>query len=381
MLLEGRDRALLNALLLGTLRNLTLLDHWIGQLRQGRIRPDLRRILRIGLYQVLPNGNPQPTLRSTRPSHSPTPRSERAIANAVLRRAQRTRSDLLAESKPPPARDSLLPSKIPRRGAGAVDSEIKIHSCSVNGSSVPAPVYLRANDLVAGARETLANFADPFPADTRFFRCEGAPPVNALARGLCYIQDPSTALACDLLAPEPGERVLDACAAPGGKTSLLAAMMENRGKILACDADPKRLETLASNLQRLGVAIAKTRSLDWSAGATAAAPEELDAILIDVPCSNTGVMRRRVDLRWRLTPGTFEKMQNRQELITVACLPLLAPGGRLVYSTCSLEPEENEAVVDALLAADPSLRCEEQRWSTPFENGVDGAFAALIRRR
>ena len=194
------------------------------------------------------------------------------------------------------------------------------------------------------------------------------------------LKDPSTLAACSLLDPQPGERVLDACAAPGGKTSFIAELMKNDGVLLACDRDERRVETLSDNLKRLGVEIARAIRHDWKKQ-TLEGQAPFDRILIDVPCSNTGVMRRRVDVRWRLTPDDFPRMAAEQFRIVREIVPLLKRNGVLVYSTCSLEPEENEEVVNAILKEFPFLRLDEQKSVVPFRDGFDGAYAAKLIRQ
>jgi 16S rRNA (cytosine967-C5)-methyltransferase len=204
-------------------------------------------------------------------------------------------------------------------------------------------------------------------------------PTAALDSGHCYIQDPSTAIACRLLDPKPEERILDACAAPGGKTAYLAQLMQNRGVIVACDRDPERLQILKDNVGRLGATIVRAVRHDWTRNHP---PEEIlsiapfDRILLDAPCTNTGVMRRRIDARWRLRPDDFSRMSNEQLLLSRAVLPLLKTGGILLYSTCSLESEENEDVVRRLVAELPTLKLETEKHSLPSRDGFDGAFAA-----
>ncbi len=377
--LDHRDRAFLNALLLGVLRNLSLLDHWIDQLRDGRTRPATREILRVGFYQTLCMRVPDHAAVNETVALARNPQ-ERKLVNALLREAIRQRPKLLADTDtlPPETRFSI-PEFFISRWSRAFGPEHTEDLCKWNNT--PAPLYIRVNDLRAGAREAVAaQDVKPFYADSRFVQIEELP-ENLLADGLAYAQDPSTALACDLLAPGGDDRVLDACAAPGGKTALLAQLMENRGEIVACDASARRLETLQANLRRL--AVTNTRTLVSEFGGVAY-PGELhgalfDRILVDAPCSNTGVLRRRVDVRWRLTPRSFAEMAQVQRRILDSSLPLLRPGGSLVYSTCSLEPEENEDLVDQLLASFPgTLELRETRRTTPFQDGIDGAFAALL---
>jgi len=222
----------------------------------------------------------------------------------------------------------------------------------------------------------------PLPDNPNFVEIDSFP-SDALERGHCYIQDPSTAIACQLLDPKPGERILDACAAPGGKTGYIAQLMENAGTIVACDRDPERLQILKENTARLGVGNVRILRHDWTHGHV---PSEIasvalfDRILIDAPCTNTGVMRRRVDLRWRLRRIDFVRMQQRQIEIVRRLIPLLKLNGVFVYGTCSLEPEENEEVVRRILAETPALRLQAQKHSLPFRDGFDGAFAARLTR-
>jgi 16S rRNA (cytosine967-C5)-methyltransferase len=151
---------------------------------------------------------------------------------------------------------------------------------------------------------------------------------------------------------------------------------------VACDRDQDRLRRTAQNLTRLGAHIVQTVPWDWTQAGPApiAARGPFDRILADVPCSNTGVMRRRVDVRWRLRPADFERLPRQQLALVRALVPLLKKEGTLVYSTCSLEPEENEVLAEALLRVFPELRLAEQLQVTPFREGFDGAFAARFVR-
>jgi 16S rRNA (cytosine967-C5)-methyltransferase len=201
-------------------------------------------------------------------------------------------------------------------------------------------------------------------------------PAAWLEEGLCYVQDPSTLLACELLDPQPGETVLDACAAPGGKTTYLAELMRNEGRLVACDLYESRVERLRENLQRLGVTNAEPLVHDTMQMGGPLQPATFDRVLIDAPCSNTGVLRRRVDVRWRLTEEDFIRMPIQQLALLRRAAQVVKPGGVIVYSTCSVEPEENDHVVEQALAQNPALKLVEVRRKLPFVDQVDGAFAA-----
>jgi len=222
------------------------------------------------------------------------------------------------------------------------------------------------------------------------------PSMESFRDGWFYIQDPSTLLAPLELAPKAGEMVLDLCAAPGGKTTFIAQLMGNIGKIIAADISEERLKLLKENCDRLGVTSvhptvlstiphsafriphsnAGGRSTDFFIAENA----QFDRILIDAPCSNTGVLRRRVDLRWRISPEELLRLQKTQLDLLKLAATKLKPGGVLIYSTCSLEPEENSSVIESFLREHQQFKLESERELLPFKDNVDGAFVARLKR-
>jgi 16S rRNA (cytosine967-C5)-methyltransferase len=207
-----------------------------------------------------------------------------------------------------------------------------------------------------------------------------------LAAGKIYLQDPSTRHAVGLLAPQPGESVLDVCAAPGGKSLSMADTMQ-RGQVVALDLPGARLARLRENLARApaGVKTAlvegDVRRVNADSFRAQGLPEKFSAVLLDAPCSNSGVMRHRVDVKWRLQPGDFARHARQQLDLLAAAARFVAPGGRLVYSTCSLDAEENERVVAAFLAgAGGEFTLSAQVLSRPPASGCDGAGVFLLRR-
>ena len=365
--LSQPDAAFLRDIVLTTLRNLSLLDHWIAVLTEDKHLDHRSRWgLRIGLCQVLILKVSE--YAAVNETVAATGRA-RSLINAVLRRACREAEALLA-----------LPATLPLETRTSHPKWLIQHWLELHGEAkttalcewnqIPAPMCARVNHLHP---EMAASTDD-------FIVCEQLP-REELGDGKVYMQDPSTALAPRLLAPQPGQRVLDACAAPGGKTALLAQLMENTGEIIACDVSPARLRRLDGNLQRLHVANAQIELHDWAEPQVPAFAEAgFDRILLDVPCSNTGVMRRRVDVRWRLQPEDLTAQAETQTLLLKNCLRVLKPGGTLVYSTCSIEPAENEQLVQSVLASTPGYELITTRHSFPPEDQMDGAFAAAIRR-
>ena len=373
------DRAFAMELFYGVLRNITLLDFWIDCVRASRIESSVRDVLRLGFYQVFLLKTPEHA--AVHETVAIAAKKQGSIVNAVLRTAIRKRNELFADANAQPlfVRTSH-PQFLVERWQQRFGTEHTEELCKWNNR--PAPIYGRINRIKIDPE----TFAQLYP-DSRLL--PGNPdfaefnvlPKAALESGQCYIQDPSTTIACQLLDPKPGEKILDACAAPGGKTAYLAQLMENRGVIVACDRDHKRLQILKDNIGRLGTTIVRTVRHDWTRNHP---PEEIlsvapfDRVLLDAPCTNTGVMRRRIDVRWRLRSEDFTRMSNTQLTISRAVLRLLKPGGTLVYSTCSLEPEENEQIVRRLLAELPNPALEAEKESLPFRDGFDGAYAAKI---
>jgi 16S rRNA (cytosine967-C5)-methyltransferase len=379
--LTPSDCAFALELFYGVLRNLTLLDFWIGCLRASRVESDVRDILRLGLYQLSLLKTAQHA--AVYETVELAPKKQRTIINALLRAATRQRSELLARADAQPLFVRMShPQFLVERWQQHFGAEHAQELCEWN--NLPAPVYARINLLRIDRTEFLRTYPElrSVPDNPNFVEVNSLP-SDALERGHCYIQDPSTAIACQLLDPKPGERILDACAAPGGKTALIAEQVKNRAFIAACDREHRRVRAMRGNFERLGAQIASVEQCDWikqPRSILQSTDGGFDRVLVDAPCSNTGVMRRRVDVRWRLTPADFARMQERQIAIVRAVLQLLKPSGVIIYSTCSLESEENEEVVRRILSEMPVLRLGAERHSLPFRDGFDGAFAAKLVR-
>jgi len=375
--LGALDRAFLMEIFFGILRNLSRLDFLIAQLREGDLDLHTRELLRIGLYQIFHMRTPAHAAVNETVSLAAR---TRGLVNAILRRALREtntlETQLLAADE---ATRVSHPQFLIDRWRQNFGPDATTALCQWN--NVPPDLHVRANGLKVTVGELLRTVPDAnrSPAHPQAIKVHQLP-SSWIMRGLCYVQDPSTLLACDLLAPQPGETVLDACAAPGGKTTYLAELMRNEGRIVATDLYESRVVRLRENLARLGATAAEAIQHDAMQSGGPLAGAAFDRILVDAPCSNTGVIRRRVDVRWRLTDEDFVRMPAQQLALVRRTSTMLKRGGTLVYSTCSLEPEENENVVEGILRQLPELRCVETRRTLPFADGVDGAFAAKFVR-
>jgi 16S rRNA (cytosine967-C5)-methyltransferase len=369
------NRSFVTETFYGVIRNRSYLDFVIQLFRPTGLDMPTRQVLRLGVYQLYKMRIPDhaavyETVNIAGPA--------RALVNAILRKSITERDDVCRrlEEAPPHIRYShpeFLWEKWAMRHGGDMTEKL----CAWNNE--PAKIYVRTNRLRVTPGELTESYpeAKPVFAHPDCFEVDHLP-LSWITSGVVYVQDPSTLLACDLLDPQPSEIILDACAAPGGKTGYLAQKMQNNGSLVACDYDKQRLTRLEQNLMRLGVANSTIVQLDWLRNTAPFKLETFDGILVDAPCTNTGVIRRRTDVRWRLTPHDFSRMHQLQSRIIRATIPFLKSGGRIVYSTCSIEQEENETVVNQLDEQVPELRFVESRSCIPVHDHFDGAFAALF---
>jgi 16S rRNA (cytosine967-C5)-methyltransferase len=389
------DRGLCQELVYGIVRRQATLDWLIAHKTDSRQQNSgIQNLLRLGLYQIfwLDKIPPHAAVHETvelakREGFGPKAGFINAVLRGYLREADVTKK-LLADLKASdPAIGFSHPQWLVEKWQKHFGNERARQLLEWNNT--PPKTYARANTLKMDAGKLIEKWREedveydfvcnPFLLDAGMeniaFELKAHPPLATLASfrdGWFYIQDPSTLLAPLELAPQPGETILDLCAAPGGKTTFIAQQIKNEGRIVACDISPDRLKLIQENCERLGVTCVELIQSHQTS--------KFDRILIDAPCSNTGVLRRRVDLRWRVSPEEILRLQKTQLDLLKSAAPTLKPGGVLVYSTCSLEPEENSTVVKEFLAAHSNFKLERERELLPFTDNVDGAFVARFRK-
>jgi len=389
--LSPADRHLCQELVYGIVRWQATLDWLVARKTGNRAQKSLlQNLLRLGLYQVfwldrIPHhAAVNETVELARQSGlSRQAGFVNAVLRAYVREFDATRQ-LLAQLKvsEPPLGYSH-PVWLAARWSQRWGPDLAARLMEWNNT--PPAAFARVNTLKTDPAKLLAQWRqeqvefDPVRRDwleeNLLFELKSHPPLARLPsfqQGLFYVQDPSTLLAPRELDPQPGQTVLDLCAAPGGKLIYLAQRMANQGHLLAHDTAPDRLRLIQENCARLGVTCVSTFNPHSST--------LFDRILADVPCSNTGAMRRRVDLRWRLRIEDVQRARGNQLQLLRQAAALLRPGGRLVYSTCSLEPEENQEAVTQFLSEHPGFKLERQRELLPFVDKVDGAFVACFTR-
>ncbi len=371
-LLSPADRNLLQAILFGVLRHRRLLDHWITELRKGKVDAETRDILRVGLCQILILDIPDHA--AVNETVEAGKASVRSLINAVLRKAITSRAKLMEElDELPPAVRHSHPDWLYNRWRKSFGKAKALAIMERNNQ--PAETFFRLNPLSPTDAEIPGEKLSHAPD---YYELEGKIPTQLLAEGSIYIQDPATRHCIHLMAPKPGEKILDACAAPGGKAFLIAAALGGGTGLTCTDSNEKRIPRLEENLARLHIQPDEISIHDWRAPAPERFHGAFDAILLDVPCSNTGVIRRRVDVRWRLQPADIDNLAIIQNEILANAIPCLKPGGRIIYSTCSIEPMENTSLIKAF-AEKHGMLVKKHTQITPTENGTDGAFAAVLK--
>jgi 16S rRNA (cytosine967-C5)-methyltransferase len=401
--LDPRDRRWTRELVFGMLRRRS----WIDALLDDRVRgglakldPDLIDLLRIGAYQLLAMGSVPAyaaigqTVELTKRRHGI---GASKLANAVLRRLDRERERLVLATPEDPVEALALEHSHPRwlvarwiARWGADETRLLLEANNREAPLVARPYHVVREQLEAmleGAGVTVAD-APLVPDSLVLTAGVGAmTELGAFKQGLFHLQDPASTLVTRYAAVPTGAIVADLCAAPGGKTLELA---RSAGTVFAGDASLARLQRVRDNVRRLDAA----NVAPFVGDARFPAVRGMDVVLIDVPCTGTGTFRRHPDARWRLRVSDLAVLPAAQRSILRAAADAVRPGGLLVYSTCSLEVEENDAQVESFLSDNPGWRLEPPPEGAvpasvldagrlrvlPQRHGTDGAFAARLRR-
>ncbi len=396
--LSPQDEARATELVYSTIRRRLTLD-WIIEKFSGvpvtRIQPRLLDVLRLGVLQLV--------FMESVPDYAAVDESVKLASAAVGRKAAGFANSVLrkvasrASSIPFPDRNEDLaehisvvhshPRWLVRRWLEHYGEENTLSICTANNA--PPPITARVNLLKTnreGLVESLMGEGVDVvaPEEDEAIEILRSPrrlsELESFREGLFYLQDVSTMIPAKLLAPVAGETVLDLCSAPGGKATHMAELMGNRGLIVACDIAELKMSLLQENIERLGTTIVRPLVADGERIEAVFLPE-FDRILIDAPCSNTGVLRRRVEARWRLKQHDLKRLQKMQRALLRSASKVLKRGGVLVYSTCSIEPEEGRGVVEAFLEEEPGFGLEKEREFLPRADGGDGGYVARLLKR
>ena len=387
--LNTREFATCQRLFYGVLRNLSLLRRAVDITCEYKPLPMAAALLMVAGYEFVEDGTSDEmrakiTHHAVEMSGNVLPVKMRGFVNAVLRKLPDA-LNTAAEAESDPVKKLAIkyshPSWLVRRWVGEFGEDGAI--ALLEWDQKPAPVYVR----VENNAQALPDNLKPTRWDGYFAYDGGewAEVEKLLHAKSAYAQDPATRLCVELLAPKSGERVLDLCSAPGGKARNILSQMDGNGTLVCVDLPGERCIRLRENLYGATgahVAIVEADVLKMGPGlfVTQALPEAYDAVLLDAPCSNTGVLRRRPDARWRLQDGDIEKAAELQAQLLECAAKFVAPGGRIVYSTCSVEARENDEVVAAFLAKHADFTKSGEIKAFPWIDGHDGAEAFCLRR-
>jgi 16S rRNA (cytosine967-C5)-methyltransferase len=381
--LDPRDRAFAQQLAYGVVQRRATLDHLIAQLSSrppGKLDPPVRDALRLGLFQLL--------FLDGVADHAAVSESVdlagrgRGLVNAVLRRAQRERHALLAALHDDTPEAAAVMHSHPEwlvrmwwEQLGADETRALLER-----DNEPAESAVRINTLRATALD-LGVPTHPAPDLPEGLVLEAALDVHAtdaFERGELMPQSRASMLVSRILDPQPGERVLDLCAAPGAKTTHMAALMEGQGEVVAVEAHAGRARALEENARRLGASNVRVVVGD---AAEPVGGEPFDRVLLDPPCSDLGTLQSRPDVRWRKDPALIERVSAQQALLLETAAAQVRPGGVLVYSTCTISARENEEQMRSFLHNHREFAAtREPIQLLPHRDGTDGFFVARLER-
>ena len=353
LLPEGPDRGFVQDVVYTVIRRLRPLRRILGGFVKTWPKGELEALLYVGAAQILymdgvtDYAAVNETVDAAKASDNP---AIARVVNGVLRNLIRSRETIALGTELETFPSALMRRWIERYGAEDAEKLAKRYN-------EPAETFLARRDGTFVVLERGTRVTD----------------VAGFSEGEFIVQDPGTRTAVELVDAHPDERILDACAAPGGKTIQLAW----RGAdVSACEVNPKRRRKLEENLARLNL-----RDVRVLGELPSIQDGSYDKVLVDAPCSNTGVLKRKPDARWNWSEEKLAALVKLQSEILDTVAPLVAKGGRLVYSTCSIEPEENERQVEAFLARHPQFELLRQETRLPHESLTDGAFAAALQRK
>lgn len=406
--LDVKDRGLLTEITYGTLQHKLTLDYYLEPFIRGKVDLWVRWLLRMSLYQMqylsrIPAHAAvnEAVEIAKRRGHKGIASMVNGILRSILREGVRSTNDIENPNERL-AIETSHPQWLVDRWVESYGYEDTAEMLREN--NIPPVQTVRVNTTKATVENVLTTLEREGVKAVRsevmpeciHLQTGQAARTAAFKHGLITIQDESSMLPANVLNLQPGMKVLDMCAAPGGKTTHMAEKMQNEGSILAMDLHPHKLDLIDENTARLGLDIVQTAPIDGRKAASFLPKESFDAILVDAPCSGLGVMRRKPDIKYTKREEDLESLQTIQLAILDNATQVLKPGGRLVYSTCTVDKRENEGTVEAFLSKHPEMESEpltnlpEKLLAKqnngmlqvfPQDFGSDGFFVAAFRKK
>ena len=390
------DPAFVRELVYGVLENKMLLDCYLDQLIPKGVKSVRHQdlvILRMGLYQ-LGYMDSVPDYAAVNESVALAKRYARGrsgFINGVLRGYQKKKQDLVLPDKEEDligylsVRYSYEPW-IVQLWLDAYEDPAFVESLLAAGNEAP-PLTLRLNwlkimkkDLIAALEERGVEVTEGrYSANALHVKGTDILKSDLYANGLFSVQDEASQMVAEILEPRQGDTVVDVCAAPGGKSMAIAERMNNRGRIVAQDIYKRKIALIEREAVRLGVKILETRTWD-STRVDSSLIGKADRVLVDAPCSGLGVVRRKPEIKYKPFNEEMALLPQKQQAILQAASQYVNAGGVLVYSTCTINPHENEEIVSSFLRHHPNFMVEETKQLLPHVNGTDGFFICKMRK-
>ncbi|MBS7345716.1 MAG: 16S rRNA (cytosine(967)-C(5))-methyltransferase RsmB [Caryophanon sp.] len=404
---DAKDRGLLTELTYGTLQYKYTLDYYLEPFIRGKVDLWVRWLLRLSLYQMhyltrIPAHAAvnEAVEIAKRRGHKGIAATVNGILRSVLREGVRSMEDITNEVERLAIETShpewLVARWVEMYGYAQAGEMLR-------ENNIPPLQTMRVNTTRVTVDEALqileregvkARRSEVLPECIHLMSGTAAR-TSLFKKGFATIQDESSMLPATVLDPQPGERIYDMCAAPGGKTTHIAEKMNNEGKVLASDLHAKKLNLIDENVARLGLDIVEAIPLDGRKSADLLGEASFDRVLVDAPCSGLGVMRRKPDIKYTKREEDLANLQTIQLALLDNAVRILKPGGRLVYSTCTVDRTENEGTVQAFLAKYPQMEAEQMTLPTslmdkqqngmlqvfPQDFGSDGFFVASFRKK
>lgn len=403
---DGKDRGLLTEITYGTLQHKLTLDYYLEPFLRGKVDLWVRWLLRMSLYQMhyltrIPAHAAvnEAVEIAKRRGHKGIASMVNGVLRSILREGVRSLTEI-ADEVERLAIETSHPLWLVRRWVNMYGFEQA--SAMLHENNIPPLQTMRVNTTRITVEDAIASLTEE---GIKVKRSEILPEcihlLNGTAsrttifrEGKATIQDESSMLPATVLDPQAGESIYDMCAAPGGKTTHIAEKMQNDGQVLATDLHPKKIDLINENVARLGLDIIQAVPLDGRQAATTL-KQKFDRILVDAPCSGLGVMRRKPDIKYTKREEDLANLQTIQLALLDNAVQLLNPGGRLVYSTCTMDITENEGTVAQFLAKHPEMEAEQMNLPAaladkqqngmlqvfPQDFGSDGFFVAAFRKK
>jgi len=412
--INPKDRAFVTELVYGIIKNKLRLDYIISQfskIKPSKMSKNILNILRLGVYQIVFLDR-VPDFAAINESVNLAKRLENkkvaAFVNAVLRTILREKHNVTYPDPQKTPEEYLsiyysFPVWMIKRWINLFGYKFTEDLCKAFNEK--SKTCIRINTLKTNKEELKAIFAgekvetSPGLYVDEALYLESSPPLMSLPsfkEGLFLPQDESSMIAAKAIDAKSGEKILDVAAAPGGKTSYFAQSMDNQGHITAWDIHPHRVKLIEETCRRLGVSIVKAE-LKNAKNIDMESLDGYDKVLVDAPCSGLGIIRRKPDIKWSKSPKDITALKAEQQEILEVCSRYVKPGGILVYSTCSIEPEENQGIVDSFLRKNTDFSYDDIRLYLPkslnFDDpagfiqlypnihGTDGFFVARLKRK